>query len=157
MLAWPVVAAAAARGAFFAGRPAFEPLLHARFPESHYLPAARTRRLALARALRERRAGTALLLTDSFSSALVATLGGIPRRIGYAAEGRGFLLTTIVPRAGRARSAPRAAEYRVLAEAAGLDVAPGEPSLAAVPDERTAGRARLADAGIADAPVAVLA
>lgn len=157
VLAWPVVAAAGARGALFAGRPAFEPLVKARFPDAPYLPAARTRRLALARALRARRPGTALLLTDSFSSAVVAALAGIPRRIGYGAEGRGILLTSVVPRAGRARSVPRAAEYRVLAESAGLEVPSGEPSLAAAPEERAAGRARLDAAGIADGPTAVLA
>jgi len=64
-----------------------------------------------------------------------------------------------VPRAGRARSAPRAAEYRILAEAAGLEVPPGEPSLAATAGEREAGRARLRTAGLPEAerPIAALA
>ncbi|HYJ32357.1 MAG TPA: lipopolysaccharide heptosyltransferase II [Candidatus Binatia bacterium] len=152
-----MVAAAAARGAIFAGRPAFEPLVLARLPGARYLTAARTRRLALARELRALEPGAALLLPDSFSSALVAALAGIPRRIGYGAEGRGFLLTVRVPRAGRARSAPRAAEYRVLGEAAGLSVPPGEPSLAAAEGERALGMARLEAAGIGDGPVLVLA
>jgi heptosyltransferase-2 len=157
ILAWPVVTAAAERGALFAGRPVFEPLFAARFPGSPYLTAARTRRLALARDLRARAPGTALLLPDSFSSALVAALARIPVRIGYAAEGRGLLLTQRVPRAGRARTAPRAAEYRVLGEAAGLAVSRGEPSLAATAGERALGAARLDAAGIGDGPVLVLA
>jgi len=157
VLAWPVVAAAAGQGALFAGRPAFEPLLAARFPRSPYLPAERTRRWALARALRRRAPTTALLLPDSFSAAAVAALARIPNRIGYDAEARGLLLTVRVPRAGRSRTSPRVAEYRALAEAAGLAVPPGEPSLAATPAERASGAARLDAAGAADGPVVVLA
>ena len=41
---------------------------------------------------------TALLLTNSFESAAVARLAGIPRRIGYARDGRGWLLTDAIPR-----------------------------------------------------------
>lgn len=157
ILAWPVVAAAAERGALFAGPPAFEPLFASRFPDAPYLPAVRNRRAALARALRVHRPDTALLLTDSLSSAWIAAFAGIPRRIGYAAEGRGFLLTTRVPRAARSRAAPRTAEYRALARGAALDVPPGEPSLAATSGERELGAARLEAAGLADGPVAVLA
>jgi len=45
----------------------------------------------------------------------------------------------------------------VLAEAAGLSVGPGEPSLSATVAERAAGRSRLQAAGIADGPILVLA
>ncbi len=43
--------------------------------------------------VRPRRYDTALLFTNSFSSALVARIAGVPRRIGYNRDGRGFLLT----------------------------------------------------------------
>mgnify|MGYP002401695008 CR=1 FL=1 len=43
--------------------------------------------------VRPRRYDTALLLTNSFSTALVARIAGIPRRVGYDRDGRGFLLT----------------------------------------------------------------
>jgi heptosyltransferase II len=43
--------------------------------------------------IRPRRYDTALLLTNSFSTALIARIGGIPRRIGYSRDARGFLLT----------------------------------------------------------------
>ena len=43
--------------------------------------------------LRPRRYDTALLLTNSFSTALITRIAGIPRRIGYDRDGRGFLLT----------------------------------------------------------------
>ena len=47
--------------------------------------------------LRPRRYDTALLLTNSFSTALIARIAGVPRRIGYERDGRGLLLTRRVP------------------------------------------------------------
>jgi len=48
--------------------------------------------------LRNSRYDTALLLTNSFSSALTTRIAGIPRRIGYERDGRSFLLTAgLVP------------------------------------------------------------
>lgn len=43
--------------------------------------------------VRSRRYGTALLLTNSFSTALAVRMAGIPRRIGYDRDARGLLLT----------------------------------------------------------------
>ncbi|TVQ62142.1 MAG: glycosyltransferase family 9 protein [Phycisphaerales bacterium] len=43
--------------------------------------------------LRPRRYDTALLLTNSFSTALIARIAGVPRRVGYDRDGRGLLLT----------------------------------------------------------------
>src|SRR5262245_57469670 len=43
--------------------------------------------------LRPRRYDTALLLTNSFSTALTVRIAGIPRRIGYDRDARGLLLT----------------------------------------------------------------
>lgn len=43
--------------------------------------------------LRPRRYDTALLLTNSFSTALIARIAGIPRRIGYDRDARRLLLT----------------------------------------------------------------
>ncbi len=43
--------------------------------------------------VRARRYDGALLLTNSFSSALVTRLAGIPRRVGYDRDSRGLLLT----------------------------------------------------------------
>lgn len=51
----------------------------------------------VARKLRPRRYDTALLLTNSFSSALIARLAGIPRRIGTDRDARGSLLTERLP------------------------------------------------------------
>jgi heptosyltransferase-2 len=62
----------------------------------------------LASRLRQRRYGAALLLTNSFSTALTARLAGIPRRIGYSRDGRGVLLTERLhaPKRGDGRWAP---------------------------------------------------
>ncbi|MDO9069227.1 MAG: lipopolysaccharide heptosyltransferase II [Deltaproteobacteria bacterium] len=46
-----------------------------------------------ARELKKEKYDVAYILPISFSSALMTFLAGIPRRIGYSAEGRGFLLT----------------------------------------------------------------
>jgi heptosyltransferase-2 len=43
--------------------------------------------------LRPRRYDTALLLTNSFSTALITRIAGIPRRVGYDRDARGLLLT----------------------------------------------------------------
>ncbi|MBS0198631.1 MAG: glycosyltransferase family 9 protein [Planctomycetes bacterium] len=43
--------------------------------------------------VRPRQYDTALLLTNSLGTALVARIAGIPRRMGYDRDGRGFLLT----------------------------------------------------------------
>jgi heptosyltransferase-2 len=50
-----------------------------------------------ARQLRAGRFDCAILLPNSFDSALVAWLAGIPRRIGYNRDGRGLLLTDAIP------------------------------------------------------------
>jgi heptosyltransferase-2 len=50
----------------------------------------------IAQDLRARRFDAAILLPNAFEAAALARLAGIPKRIGYARDGRGFLLTTAV-------------------------------------------------------------
>jgi heptosyltransferase-2 len=74
--------------------------LYAREPfcdEHIAVPSSFAGRLRLARALGQRRFDAAILLPNSFEAALVARLAGIPERIGYRRDGRGFLLTTAIP------------------------------------------------------------
>ncbi len=59
--------------------------------------------------VRPRRYRQALLLTNSFSTALVARLAGIPRRVGFNRDGRGLLLTDPVAPT-RLRDLPEFAE-----------------------------------------------
>jgi heptosyltransferase-2 len=58
--------------------------------------------LPLSARLRAGRFDLAVLLPNSFRSALLARLAGIPRRVGYERDGRGFLLTDRLdpPRSG---------------------------------------------------------
>lgn len=138
VLAWPVIDAAARSGPLLlVGPRSFEPILRARYPDARYLAWSRSRRYALAGAIRRERPRAALLLTESLSSALLVALAGVPERIGYAGEGRGLLLTRRVVREAPPRAAPRTAEYKTLAAAAGLS-ARGDPRLAATEAERRA-------------------
>ena len=157
VLAWPVVDAAARQGAVFAGPEPFRALVEPRHPGSAYFSVSRARRFAAAKPIRGMRPRAALLLTESLSSALLAWLGGVPERIGYAAEGRGLFLTRSVRRAGPPRSMPRTREYAVLAEAAGLDVGSGIPRIVPLEQELEAGRACLERAAIPSATYGVFA
>jgi heptosyltransferase II len=55
-------------------------------------------RLKLARELRRERFDLAVLLPNSFDSALIAFLAGVPRRLGFNTDGRGMLLSHPVRR-----------------------------------------------------------
>lgn len=52
---------------------------------------------AFAARLRRERFDGAILLQNAFDAALMAWMAGIPERIGYRRDGRGFLLTRAVP------------------------------------------------------------
>ncbi len=79
---------------------------------------------AVARHAAQVRAGAydvALLLTNSFASALAMQRAGVPERWGYRRDGRGWLLTrAIAPRRVRRASVHHADFYAALVEALGL-------------------------------------
>ncbi|MFQ5840486.1 MAG: lipopolysaccharide heptosyltransferase II [Candidatus Methylomirabilales bacterium] len=82
--------------------------------------------LALAAALRRERFDLAILLQNAFQAALLARMAGIPHRVGYSAQGRGWLLSRAVPvesKAGR----HQVDYYRDLLKGLGWD--PGERCL----------------------------
>lgn len=129
--------------------------------------------------VRPLRYDTALLLTNSFSSALTTRIAGIPRRVGYERDGRSFLLTAgLVPpkrgdtppydadesRAGEWAPVPACTYYqRIAAHVIGDDsmdasVASMPPmELATTEAEEEAAAASLQRAGIgAGEPFAVL-
>ena len=54
-------------------------------------------KLAVVHDLRRRRFDMAILLQNAFEAAAIVWLAGIPRRIGYNRDGRGWLLTDAVP------------------------------------------------------------
>ena len=131
--------------------------------------------------LRPRRYDTALLLTNSFSTALIARIAGIPRRIGYDRDARRLLLTDPIraPRtpSGAFAMVPAVNAYWTLASAITRDSpAPPRPDqpisnthaplilppgarLSLTPTDRERARARdvLESAGVApDVRVAIL-
>jgi heptosyltransferase-2 len=71
--------------------------------------------------LRSRGYDRAYLLKRSLSGSLLATLAGIPHRVGFAADGRALLTTAIAPSRGR----HQAARYLDLLRADGLPVDDG--------------------------------
>jgi heptosyltransferase-2 len=161
ILAFPVLEAAASRSGarplLLVGPAPFEALLTPRLPGMRYLVSRRASRYALVGPIRRERARTALLLTESFSSALLVALAGVPRRVGFAAEGRSPLLTVRVPRPRPARSTPRASEYRQLALAAGIEVAEAGPTLQALESERRGAARVRAALGMSQSAYAVMA
>lgn len=54
-------------------------------------------RINLSYILRKKRFASAYLFQNAFDAALIAFLAGIPQRIGYNRDGRGFLLTKPIP------------------------------------------------------------
>lgn len=116
-------------------------------------PMREIRTLRMARRLREDRFDLALLLTNSFRSALVAWRAGARRRIGYAREGRGGLLTDRLrplKRNGEFIPSPVLPYYVALAEHAGCNVADRKVQLGITPQQERAGQDLLRAYGLDD-------
>jgi lipopolysaccharide heptosyltransferase II len=97
------------------------------------------------RLTRERKYAAALLLTNSFQTALAARRAGIPERWGYRADWRSALLTrAVLPPPDTVH---QAASYQYLTRALGFPSGPLEPTL--VPDDasRRLGRELLSSCG----------
>jgi heptosyltransferase-2 len=88
-------------------------------------------KLRVAQQLRQRKFDTAILLQNAFEAAALARLAGIPRRIGYNRDGRGFLLTDRirVPRAGEIPPHQRFYYLELLRRASILDELPACPDI----------------------------
>jgi len=147
-----------AAGAPWAGELLAEGPLGGRFialPDARGVAGAR----AAARALAARRFDAGLLLTNSFGSAAVLALAGIPERWGYRRDGRAILLTrsAVVDESG---AAPHMVHFYLrLLERLGIATLPPDIRLAATGADRAAAREVLAAAGAAPdsgRPLAVL-
>jgi heptosyltransferase-2 len=104
-------------------------------------------RFRLAADVRRRGFDAALLLTNSFESALVAALAGVPRRIGYRTDGRALLLTVPLHAPLRVRMPHMTAYYLDLLAPWTLAGDPLAVSLTVTDEERDAARARLSSGG----------
>jgi heptosyltransferase II len=71
------------------------------------------------RKLKEARFDVAILLTNSFGTALGPALAGIPTRVGYDGDLRGPLLSRRIPKRLRKTPQPTPALYARIAEAVG--------------------------------------
>ncbi len=136
-LARPVVADV------WAAHPAVDEVLVDDHRGAHRGPAGRWR---LASEIRGRGFDAALVLPNSFDSALVAALARVPTRVGYRTDARGPLLTVALPPPGR--PLPHMTDYYLgLLSAWGLTGDPRAVSLAVSPAERDKARLRLSEWG----------
>lgn len=106
------------------------------------VPAQPKRWLGLVRAIREQRFDAALLLTNSFRSALTTWAAGVPRRVGFARDGRSLLLTDRLYNAranGRWTPTPVLESYLRLAEAAGCSATDRRLRLGVTAEQEEAG------------------
>lgn len=105
-------------------------------------PASSERFWGVVKRIRQGRFDLAILLTNSLGTALLAALGGVRKRIGYARDGRGWLLTDPIqpPRQGRRiLPTPMVDYYLRLAEAVGCPKEHPLLELATTPeDEKSA-------------------
>lgn len=105
-----------------------------------------------ARSLSERNFDCAILLQNAFEAALLVWLARIPRRIGYARDGRGWLLTdpVPVPKTGEIPRHERFYYVELLRRAGLISEAPGVNAvrLAGADAAREAGFKRYAELGV---------
>lgn len=85
--------------------------------------------LRIARLITQQNMDLAIIFPRSFSAALMVFLAGIPHRIGYTSEGRGWLLTERVGRSDEVLQWHRMHYYLRLVEALGKISPPPLPSL----------------------------
>ncbi|MFZ5997242.1 MAG: lipopolysaccharide heptosyltransferase II [Nitrospirota bacterium] len=101
-------------------------------------------KLQLACALRKKRFSKAILLQNAFDAALIAFLAGIPERIGYNRDGRGFLLTKPIAYNNDDRKIHHITYYLNLLNAAGIPADYRHPWIYLALEERLATRERIA-------------
>jgi heptosyltransferase-2 len=103
--------------------------------------------MRLSRSIRAKGFDLALLFPNSFESAAMTFFGRVPQRVGYATDGRGWLLTHSIKVAGPKRH--QVHYYLELASAVSAPVDHPSIEIAASPEEKSQARRLLASAGIA--------
>jgi lipopolysaccharide heptosyltransferase II len=105
-------------------------------------------RLTLAAELRRRKFDLAVLLQNAFDAALIARLAGIPRRMGYRTDGRGFLLSHGVAMCPDKKRLHHVDYYLAMLAEWGIAPSGKGLQLTVTPDEQSAMAATLAENGI---------
>jgi heptosyltransferase-2 len=100
------------------------------------------------RDIRSRNFDLALLLPNSFEAALMMFLGGVPNRVGYATDGRRWMLTTSMAPPHDTRH--QVQYYLDLVKLLAASTDPPSIAIEATAEERGNARRLLSDAGIAD-------
>jgi heptosyltransferase II len=88
--------------------------------------------VAIVSEIRARQFDMALLFPNSFASALWVALAGVPRRVGYAADGRSLLLTDRVQRTKHLRAGHQSEDWLALVEQTAGRAKPGAAGAAAL-------------------------
>jgi heptosyltransferase II len=113
----------------------------------------------LAATLKSKKFESALLLQNAFDAAWIAWRAGIPERIGYDRDGRGFLLTKAirVPRAGEIPAHEKYYYPELLRRAGWIDVLPevSEISLRVAEDEAQRAEHKLQSLGSREGAVRI--
>jgi heptosyltransferase II len=114
---------------------------------------------AAARELRRCQFDTAILLQNAFEAAAIAYLARIPERIGYARDGRGFLLTHAIP-VPKPGDIPRHESFyylELLRRARIIDAMPANDAirLESAPAARATGLDRFQQLGLGDTVIGV--
>jgi len=107
-----------------------------------------TGKWTLAGDLRRERFDIAILFQNAFEAAFIAFLAGIPRRYGYATDGRSILLTEPVAPPAPGTLVHQVHYYWNLLKPLGLSGEPSQPELRVTPEEDQSMAARLMQAGI---------
>lgn len=102
----------------------------------------------LAQTLRRQQFDMAVLFQNAFEAAFLSWLAGIPRRYGYATDGRTCLLTDPVAKPDRQALTHQVSYYWNLLKPLGITGPPVSPSLSVTGEEEAALHARLSASGI---------
>ena len=106
-------------------------------------------RLRLSRELKEKRFDLAILLQNAFDAALLAWLAGIPHRIGYRTDCRGFLLSNGCPVSGESRRLHHTEYYLKMLSHYGITARSKTLSLTVTEEEELEAEKTLMRGGIA--------
>ena len=136
----------------FAGHPALTRVLTYDTKGRH---AGLSGKWALAGQLRRQGFDLAVLFQNAFEAAFLTYLAGVPRRYGYATDGRSLLLSDPVAAPDRRALVHQVRYYWDLLKPLGLTGDPSTPELVVFPEEEQAMARRFAQGGLSDTDVVV--